>query len=131
MEPLHIDATKSTPAVCFREDTHILEITGESYPENAAAFYGPIFDWLLRFLQNGLPRSLIVDIMLVYFNSSTSKILMNLFDSFEDAAENGWQILVNWRYHEDNETALECGEEFREDYDSFGFNLVRMKDEND
>jgi len=126
MEPLHIDATKSTPAVHFNGDVNILELAGESYPENAARFYGPVYDWLSRFLQDTEPRVLLVKIALLYFNSSSSKALMNLFDRFEEAVDDGWRISVDWCYHEDNDTALECGEEFREDYDSFEFNLVSL-----
>lgn len=131
MEPLHIEATKSTPAIFFREDTHAIEIAGESYPENAAAFFGPVFSWFTRFWEEDSSRYLVVDIALMYFNSSSSKILMNLFDMFEDQVADGWRICVNWHYHEDNDTVLECGEELLEDYDGFEFNLVRIADGND
>ena len=61
-----------------------------------------------------------------YFNSSSSKILMNLFDMLNRAAIEGTPVTINWRYHEDNDVALECGEEFMEDLDltNLTFNLV-------
>ena len=42
MENLYIPATASEPEVDFRFDTHSLTLKGESFPENAAAFYVPV-----------------------------------------------------------------------------------------
>lgn len=126
MDSLHIEATKSTPYIHYGADENILDIMGESYPENAAAFYSPVFRWLDEFLAEYPNRSLTVNIELLYFNSSSSKALMNLFDRFENAAENGWTITVNWIYQMENETARECGEEFQEDYDVIAFNMTAI-----
>lgn len=49
---------------------------------------------------------------------------MDLFDLLDDAASLNTDVVVNWRYHEDNELALECGEEFMEDVKNIHFNLV-------
>ena len=59
-----------------------------------------------------------------YFNSSTSKILMDIFDIFEEASESGKNIVVNWLYDSDNEAVQEYGEEFAEDFENLKFNLV-------
>ena len=64
------------------------------------------------------------DFEIVYFNSSSSKTLMDLFELLDDAAKAGKRVVVNWRYDRDNETAKECGEEFREDVAALRFNLV-------
>lgn len=53
---------------------------------------------------------------------------MNFFDRLEEAAKKGMQIEVNWLYHEDNETALECGEEFQEDLKNVSFNLLQIQE---
>ncbi len=70
-----------------------------------------------------------IDMEIIYFNSSSSKALMNLFDLFEEAAQSGKQIQINWRYHEENDTALECGEEFKEDLEAVEFNLVKISED--
>jgi hypothetical protein len=126
MDNLIVEATKSTPYVHFDAGKRLLEITGESYPENAAKFYGPLFDWLRRFLDSGNSEPLEVNLEIIYFNSSSSKALMVFFEMLEEAAVKGMQIVANWRYHEDNETALECGEEFKEDIPTLTFNLVQI-----
>ena len=46
MDNLIIEATKYTPKILFDAKNHLLEITGETYPENTAEFYAPVFKWL-------------------------------------------------------------------------------------
>ncbi|MBF0336482.1 MAG: DUF1987 domain-containing protein [Nitrospirae bacterium] len=126
MEKLCIQATKSTPHVCFDPDSDTFTIKGECYPENAAAFFTPIFAWLEAFLSLGQSQPLVFDIELLYFNSSSSKALLNLFSMLERYLH-GRTIIVNWKYHADNDTAMECGEEFKEDAPALDFNLVELE----
>ena len=128
MEDLIIEATKSSPFIHFDYAKHTLEIKGESYPENAAKAYAPVFAWLEEYLGGLKDEEVWVNLEITYFNSSSSKVLMNFFDMLEDAARDGKKIVVNWHYHEDNETALECGEEFMEDMDHVEFKLREISD---
>lgn len=128
MENLKIEATKSTPAIHFDAQNHLLEIAGESYPENAAKFYGPIFNWLEAFLPALNPKQqLIVNINVTYFNSSSSKALMNILGLLEEAQQAGKSIRVHWYYDPDNDIALECGEEFMEDCPFLDFQLLCLE----
>jgi hypothetical protein len=129
MENLIIKATKSSPSIRLDAQTRIFDIAGESYPENAANFYAPVFEWIDLFFSqmNGTPVT--VNITLHYFNSSSSKVLMDIFDRLENAQANGTPITVNWRYHEENDTAIECGEEFKEQIECIAFNMVGFNDE--
>jgi len=124
MENLNISATKSSPKINFDAQTNILSISGESYPENTTQFYEPMFVWLEKFIKDFKAEEVIFNIELIYFNSSSSKVLMDLFDILEDACEDGKNIIVNWIYDEDNEASLEYGEDFAEDMESLTFNLV-------
>jgi len=126
METLTIAATKSSPYICFDPQNHLLEIKGESYPENFTAFYKPLFAMLEEYLASESDEPFEVNLEIIYFNSSSSKVFMNLFEMLDAAAENGTRIVVNWRYHEENDTALECGEEFMEDVNAIVFNLVKI-----
>ncbi len=127
MDTLYIEATKSSPFVKHDIDSNTLEITGECYPENAVKFFAPVFEWLdneAARIDNSL---LTVNLNISYFNSSTSKALMNFFDMLEEAYDMGKKIIVNWIYEKENETAEECGEEFQEDLESLPFNLVVLE----
>jgi hypothetical protein len=125
-----VEETAYTPAIALDETGRHIAIKGKSYPENVATFYGPFLTYLAEKLAEGLP--IVLDIALVYFNSSSSKILMNIFDMFEEAGLRGTQCGVNWLYDAENELAKECGEEFRADYTAFAFNLKEQnKNEED
>ena len=124
MENLQIEAKKSSPEINFNAQKNVLSITGESYPENTTQFYQSVFVWLNEYIDSLEEQETIVNIELIYFNSSSSKVLMDLFDILEEASEDGKKIVVNWIYDEDNEASLEYGEEFAEDIESLKFNLV-------
>jgi len=126
MENLIINKTKCTPLINFTFSSNTLEIKGESYPENTSEFYEPVFEWLDKYLKKEINEKTIVNIEIIYFNSSSSKVLMDFFDIFEQAAEEGKNIEVNWRYDKENDMALEYGEEFKEDLESLKFNLVEI-----
>ncbi len=129
MDNWKIEATKHTPDVYFDANNNVLELKGESYPENIAEFSAPIFSWLEEYLEQLEDTAFVVNIELTYFNSSSSKMLLDLFDRLEEeVAENGKNITVNWIYDADNDSAEEYGEEFQEDLESLTFNLVQ-KDE--
>lgn len=126
MDSWKLKATKHTPAINLDPDQNILEFKGECYPENVAELSAPLFSHLDEYLKNlEYNQIFTVNIELNYFNSSSSKMLMNLFDQLEDEVANkGKHIVVNWIYDADNDTAEEFGEEFQEDVDSLIFNLV-------
>lgn len=122
MDKLLYEASKSTPQIEFDPETNILSISGESYPEDAALFYSPITEWLDKYLTNeNTPVEF--RLKMIYLNTSSTKCFMNFFDMLEDAYENGRKVTVNWHYDKENEIALECGEEFKEDL-SLPFNII-------
>ena len=130
MNNLLIEKTQSTPTIQFDILSNVLKISGESFPENTAKFYSPVLEWLRGYLEQlGSATEVTMEFDIIYFNSSTSKIFMTIFDMLEDAVENGKKVCVNWRCDEKNETAFECGEEFKEDLDVLPFNLIIKEDQ--
>ena len=123
MENLKLDGTKSTPEINFDLASGVLRIKGESFPENAAKFYTPVISWIKEYLKNNT-KEMVLEFEILYFNSSTSKIFMTLLDFLENEVKNGKKIIVNWKCDKENETAIEFGEEFKEDMDLLPFNIV-------
>ncbi len=123
MENLIIEKTSSTPYIHFDASTGLLKIQGESFPENAAKFYGPIMMWLNEFLEQ-MPEEATLEFEVVYFNSSTSKIFMTILDFFEEEYNKGLKVRVNWRCEEDNESAIEFGEDFKDSLDELPFEII-------
>ncbi|MEI2417185.1 DUF1987 domain-containing protein [Orrella sp. JC864] len=121
MENLFIAATPTSPEIDFRFDAHRLAMRGESYPENAAAFYGPVNAQLDAYLQSCQGQEIVVDIALSYFNSSSTKMLFNLFEALNRAALAGNTVRLHWVYDDEDDTIQEFGEELRADFDAIEF----------
>lgn len=121
MENIYIAATPSSPEVNFDFALHQLSIRGESYPENAAAFYGDLIKGLGEYLAGCEETSITVDIALAYFNSSSTKMLFNMFEAFNDALNNGNTVIVNWYHDEEDDMILEFGQELSDDFPGITF----------
>lgn len=126
MEKIVIESGERTPHVEFDFPECRLLMQGESYPEDAAAFFGPLLQSLREFLGGLDGGAVVMDIEMSYFNSSSAKALMNLFLLLEKAAQEGVSVTINWRYHEGDDTILESGEDFAEDFEKAVFNLCPM-----
>ena len=124
MNDLLIEKTQSTPYIYFNQTTNLLSIQGESFPENSGKFYTPVLEWLKEYVSTIGAQKVTMEFEIVYFNSSTSKVFMTIFDMMEEAVKNSNNICVNWKCNERNETAIECGEEFKEDLTDLPFNIV-------
>ena len=121
MDNLYIAPTPSSPEVDFKFDEHSLSLRGESYPENAAAFYGEIIGRLRSYLQTCVETRITVNIALAYFNSSSTKMLFNIIEALNDAVSAGNAVDLNWYHDEDDETILEFGQELSEDFPAIAF----------
>jgi hypothetical protein len=126
MPNLLIAATDRSPAIEFDFEGHHLKLKGESYPEDVAAFYGPVFEALDGYLGDLGDGSCQFDFELIYFNSSSAKAIMTLLEKLDQAAANGASVTINWRYDEEDDTMKELGEEFGEDIENATFKLEEM-----
>ncbi len=97
MSNITIDATERSPAINFDFTANIYLIKGESYPEDVTAFYGPLMDKLEPHLRTLEGSTVSFDFDLIYFNSSTAKILMSLFDMLDEVAGEGNDVSVTWK----------------------------------
>jgi hypothetical protein len=123
VENLTIKKTGTSPQIELNAQSNICSIVGESYSDHVYSFYEPVLEWLENYFAS-LESEAIFNIELSYFNSSSSKVLMDIFDMCEDAAQEGKNITVNWYYEKDNDALEEYGEEFAEDVEKLKFNIV-------
>lgn len=125
MERLLIEETKATPYIDFDPNGNSLKIKGQSYPENAFKFYEPVLEWIDEYVKEAKGEITIeIDFEMPYINSSSSKCILMVLDKFESAFQEGKSILINWYYDEENESSLECAEEFKEEL-SLAFNIIK------
>ena len=114
MNNLIIEGTHKTPAVKFIAESGKLEISGKSIPENSIGFYQPLYSWIDEYNQNPAPNTEVA-IMLEYFNTSSSKCLLDIFRKAELIKKSGKSnVTVQWHYETDDEDMMEAGQ----DYDS-------------
>ena len=127
MDKLSIEQTKATPFIDFDPKNNILKIKGQSYPENALKFYEPVLEWVDEYLEVASGNiSIDIEFVMPYINTSSSKCIMMFLDKLEEAYKSGKNISINWFYDEENESSLECAEEFKEDV-TLPFEIVPVK----
>jgi len=128
MDNLFIAASPSSPEVDFRFDERRLSLKGESYPENAAQFWGDIIAALRSFLaEDSGATAVTVNVALAYFNSSSTKMLFSLFGALNDKAKSGAEVVLNWYHDEDDDTIFEFGQELMEDFPDLVFHDHAVK----
>ena len=111
MEALAIEGTAKTPNVKFEAEQGFIEIKGRSIPENSIEFYKPLVDWLEDYSKT--PAALTkVNIQLEYFNTSSSKCILDVFKKLEAIYKAKNEVIINWYYEEDDEDMLEAGEDY-------------------
>lgn len=112
MEKFAIDGTPKTPSISFDLASGVLEIKGRSIPENSIEFYKPLVDSLEKYA--GSPKAQTnVNIQLEYFNTSSSKCILDVFKKLESIHKGGSAVTINWHYEEDDEDMLEAGEDYQ------------------
>ena len=124
MENLYIPATKYTPEILLDAKNGVIEIKGKSYPENTFEFYEPVMKWIEEYLKCCAKDEITVNMEIVYFNSSSSKLFFDLFDLLDEVKDK-YKITINWIYDEENESAEEAGEDFIEDFEDLDIKLVK------
>jgi hypothetical protein len=108
-----LEGSPKTPIVNLNPETGVLELKGRSIPENSIEFYKPIFDWIDSYHSNPKPATQ-VNIVLEYFNTSSSKCILDLFKKLENLNNGGkTKVTINWHYEEDDEDMLEAGEDYQ------------------
>ena len=111
MEPIIIEGTQKTPKVKFDAAEGVFEIRGRSIPENSVEFYKPIIDWLENYKKSPLKKT-VINVRLEYFNTSSSKCILDLFKKLEAIYKAKNEVSINWYYEEDDEDMLEAGEDY-------------------
>lgn len=113
MDSIKLKGTDDTPSVILDKENGIFEIAGRSLPEDVNAFYEPILDWLADYAES--PNSeTVVTFKLVYFNTASSKLILDILLKFEEISESGSEVLIKWYFPEDDEDMEEAGEEYSE-----------------
>ena len=88
------------PAVDFNAQTGRCIIIGESFLEETSKFYSPLLLWLTEYLKQAEKIEFILQ--LKYFNTSTSKWILNMLGAIKRFEEKGGKVKVVWYYFKDD-----------------------------
>ena len=113
MNPIVISATEDTPGVRLDAAGDIFEISGRSLPEDVIKFYKPILDWLEEYAQAPNAHT-VFDFKLSYFNTASSKIILDILMKLEGMHDAGKSISIKWHFPSDDEDMEEAGKEYAE-----------------
>lgn len=122
---LFIPPTGNTPKVVIRgeniyKEGIVIEISGESVPDDPMNFYAPVFQWIKTLdiylgaekYASGTGMNININFIMEYFNSSSAKIFITIIENFTGLKNKypEMNIVVNWQYND--EDIREAGEEF-------------------
>ena len=107
MDGLHIVATEETPEVHLDVEKKQFSISGKSLPEDSIAFYTPIFDWLLQFVDE-VEEDVEFEFLMEYYNTSSAKQLAKIFLFLEKLNEKVF-VQVVWKYKKDDNDMMSSG----------------------
>ena len=111
MEALVRQATDETPKVTLDGHTGIFEFIGRSLPQDVTQFYNPILEWMDAYAESPQPKTE-VNFKMVYFNTASSKMILDILFKLEELSEAGKDVSINWHFQKDDEDMEEAGEEY-------------------
>ncbi|MGM0498561.1 MAG: DUF1987 domain-containing protein [Bacteroidota bacterium] len=112
-ETFYVEATQSTPAIKLDKENSKIEMSGRSLPENVKEFYEPVINWLNDYVKAPNDKTKIV-LNFEYFNTASSKMIMDILEKLKEIQEQGKEIDVDWCYIEEDDDMLEAGEDYSE-----------------
>ena len=112
METLNIAGTEDTPTITLNYDSGEFIFSGRSLPEDVTSFYAPVITWLDGF--SGNPKDgAKFHFKLEYFNTASSKILLDILMKIEEIAEeSGKSFGIVWYSQDSDPDMKEAGEEY-------------------
>jgi hypothetical protein len=129
MDALLLEGSAKTPHVHFDPETGLLELKGRSIPENSIDFYKPLIDWIDRYGRDPRQKTAL-HVQLEYFNTSSSKCILDVFKKLESIRAAGNEVTVLWHYEVDDEDMLEAGEDYA-GIINVPFRMVQIEDMDD
>ncbi|TAE71468.1 MAG: DUF1987 domain-containing protein [Bacteroidetes bacterium] len=102
------------PEVKLNAASGICEISGESYLEDTDEFYNNLIQWLENYIKE-VRKAITFNFKLTYFNTSSSRSILNILRVLKKYEEDSGQVIVNWYYPEDDDSIKEEAEDYMKD----------------
>lgn len=113
MKKIEVEATPKTPYLMLDPANKTIVINGRSIPENSVQFYTPVLEALDKWIAEKTKDKINVSVRLEYFNTSSSKCVLDIFKKLAELHKNGAQVDVTWIYEKDDEDMMEAGQDYQ------------------
>ena len=128
MKSINLKKTNDCPLVIldtqFEDNKCLIEFSGKSYCENTLSFYEPLLEWITNYFNGNTTEITEVNLKLSYWNSSTSQILFELFDIFQEASDDG--LVINFYYNPNDDFGLEECEDYLVEFPDLNIKLAEL-----
>ena len=115
------------PTVDFNIETGVCTISGKSYLEDTTQFYLPLLEWLDQYFVE-VNKPVEFNVKLNYYNTSSSRSVLDIFDLLKLYEERGGEVEVNWYCRDiDVEVVQEEVDDYMEESD-LGINIIPFSD---
>lgn len=110
MDSIKLRETEDTPNVILDSDRGLVYFIGKCFPEDADDFFLP----LLRWVRDYSDKKELKEVMfkLDYFNTASSKKILELFLLLQQLMQKGQRFNVVWYYREDDDDIRDSGRKF-------------------
>ena len=113
METLRLEPTDDNPLILLDKKNNQFEFSGKSLPEDVVEFYQPALDWLETYKSQPNSKTEF-NCKLIYFNTASSKLILDVLMIFEEMVEEGHDVLIKWFSLQSDEDMQEAGKEYEE-----------------
>jgi hypothetical protein len=113
MVNIKLEGTQDTPAVLLDATKGLIEFSGKSFPADVSDYYSPIIKWIDEYALKPQVNTTIV-MKMDYFNTASSKVILDILYKFEDISNDGHSVLIKWYFPDDDDDMKETGEEYEQ-----------------
>lgn len=115
LKGIRLSETSKTPKVFLDHLLGKYIVSGRSLPEDAVGFYHQVTIWLHQFSESyHFDKEARFEFELEYFNTSSSKCLLDIFKIIARMHKDGKPVKIIWRFDIDDEDMEETGEDYRD-----------------
>lgn len=106
------EPTKTTPFIRLDSKQGLIEFKGKMIPEDSSSLFDPIIQWIDEYTNQPSKRTEF-NIQLEYFNTRSSKYLLDIFRKLENIYKKHYEIIINWICESDDFDMIEAGEDYQ------------------
>ena len=110
---LQIEGTTETLGIDLCASTGYMSFSGVSICSNAQAVYKGCLDWLREDAHAPAQQAHVL-FTLKYYNTSTSKVILEILQILESILRAGGEVLVEWKFRTEDMDMEDAGAEFSE-----------------